>query len=143
MMKRKAAVLLAVAVALAGVAIAPAAVAGPYGRHWGEAYHFHYDAAGWRGGRWVQSWHGGRYGWWWLVGASWLLYPGPVYPYPSPDAEPVYVINDTPAAVQAVPAAPAPAQVWYYCRQPQGYYPYVPACPSGWQTVPAQPQDLH
>src|SRR5262245_13254649 len=29
----------------------------------------------------------------------------------------------------------------YYCAQPPGYYPYVPTCPSGWQAVPATPQE--
>lgn len=24
---------------------------------------------------------------------------------------------------------------WYYCDNPQGYYPQVPECPGGWQTV--------
>ncbi len=28
---------------------------------------------------------------------------------------------------------------WYYCRKSEGYYPYVRACPDGWQRVPAQP----
>ena len=26
---------------------------------------------------------------------------------------------------------------WYYCSDPAGYYPYVPQCNVGWQTVPA------
>jgi hypothetical protein len=25
---------------------------------------------------------------------------------------------------------------WYYCQNPQGYYPYVKQCPSGWTKVP-------
>ena len=33
-----------------------------------------------------------------------------------------------------------PTQVWYYCPNPQGYYPYVAQCYSGWQAVPATPQ---
>jgi hypothetical protein len=28
-------------------------------------------------------------------------------------------------------------QVWYYCSNPAGYYPYVTQCNTGWQTVPA------
>ncbi|QXE90661.1 hypothetical protein [Geomonas subterranea] len=24
---------------------------------------------------------------------------------------------------------------WYYCRKPEGYYPYVDRCPSGWMKV--------
>ena len=30
---------------------------------------------------------------------------------------------------------------WYYCTDPQGYYPYVRECPQGWmQVVPSSPQ---
>jgi hypothetical protein len=37
-------------------------------------------------------------------------------------------------------AEPDPAQYWYYCTDPQGYYPYVTDCPSGWlQVVPRGP----
>ena len=32
---------------------------------------------------------------------------------------------------------PSGAQVWYYCSDPAGYYPYVTQCNNGWQTVPA------
>ena len=32
---------------------------------------------------------------------------------------------------------PYPAQVWYYCSDPAGYYPYVTQCNTGWQAVPA------
>ena len=28
-------------------------------------------------------------------------------------------------------------QVWYYCSDPAGYYPYVTQCNAGWQAVPA------
>lgn len=40
------------------------------------------------------------------------------------------------------PYAPnaAPQQGWYYCSNPQGYYPSVPYCDSQWQFVPPQPQ---
>jgi len=31
----------------------------------------------------------------------------------------------------------SPAQYWYYCSDPAGYYPYVTECNTGWQTVPA------
>ena len=24
---------------------------------------------------------------------------------------------------------------WYYCQNPQGYYPYIRSCPGGWLTV--------
>ena len=35
-------------------------------------------------------------------------------------------------------AAPA-AAVWYFCDNPQGYYPYVKQCAGAWRTVPSQP----
>lgn len=142
-MKTQARLFLLGCLGLTALGTMPAAQAEPYGHRWAPGYHFHYDAGRWRGGHWVQGWHGGHYGWWWLVGASWLLYPSPVYPYPDPDVAPAYVIDDTmvaaaPPVQQAAPPPPAPS-VWYYCPSAQGYYPYVPACPTGWQTVPAQP----
>jgi hypothetical protein len=30
-------------------------------------------------------------------------------------------------------------QVWYYCEDPAGYYPYVRSCNGAWQEVPATP----
>ena len=24
---------------------------------------------------------------------------------------------------------------WYFCQDPEGYYPYVKQCPKGWQKV--------
>lgn len=167
-MKQKTSAIAALALALLGIGLAPAAQADPYhhggyrGGHWATGYHFrywHYDPVGWRGGRWMQTWHGGRYGWWWSVGGVWMLYSAPVYPYPDPGYAPTYVIEDDPGtmvapapASQPAPPPPAPQapaqaqqmpapqpQVWYYCNSPQGYYPYVQACPTGWQTVPATP----
>ncbi|MFL5268562.1 MAG: hypothetical protein ACJ8AH_18540 [Stellaceae bacterium] len=32
---------------------------------------------------------------------------------------------------------PYSSQIWYYCSDPAGYYPYVTQCNTGWQTVPA------
>ena len=32
-----------------------------------------------------------------------------------------------------------PANYWYYCRAPAGYYPYVNNCPNGWEQVAPQP----
>jgi hypothetical protein len=37
--------------------------------------------------------------------------------------------------------AQQPTAFWYYCNNPQGYYPDVRVCPNGWKTVPAQPPD--
>jgi len=66
-------------------------------------------------------------GWW-----------GPVYPYayPYPYYAPPVVIQQQPQEYiqQQQPAAPE-QQYWYFCPDPQGYYPYVAKCPKGWMKV--------
>lgn len=63
---------------------------------------------------------------------------------------PPYTIYSYPPII-AVPASPTtyieqgsvptptgqPATFWHYCNNPQGYYPQVKDCPSGWRAVPA------
>jgi len=73
--------------------------------------------------------------WWW--GYPYYPYYYPYYPYyPAPPAaapkEPeVYV---QPESQQEEPV------YWYFCKDPEGYYPYVKKCPKGWQrVVPSQP----
>ena len=93
----------------------------------------------WRSGSWHHGRHGGRLGWWWVVGGIWYFYPAPIYPYPDPYVPPYVVVQPAPPA--ATPAVPAPAQNWYYCEASQEYYPYVSICPAGWKAVPATPPD--
>ena len=78
-------------------------------------------------------------------------YPPPYYypPYYYPPYPPVVALPAYPNAVAVQPSAPvyvekgsdaagpsAPSSnYWYYCPNPQGYYPYVTECPSGWMTV--------
>ena len=68
-------------------------------------------------------------------------YPYPYYPYPYTYAYPPPVVYAPPVVV--APATPAyiqqPIQNWYYCDNPQGYYPNVQSCSVGWRQVPAQP----
>jgi hypothetical protein len=70
-------------------------------------------------------------------------YP-PVYTYPAPvvmvtpPAPPVY-IEQQPQQQAPIAAATQPAGYWYYCNNPQGYYPSVQNCPQGWQKVLPQP----
>jgi hypothetical protein len=91
----------------------------------------------WHGGYWAHNWHGGVYGWWWVVGPGWWYpYPAPYYPYPDYYTPPAVVMDSQPAAPVA---APAP-QVWYYCEPSKAYYPYVPTCSAPWRQVPAVPQ---
>ena len=113
------------------------------GWHGDIRYFDRHDARYWHSGGWQHGRHEGRLGWWWVVGGLWYFYPQPVYPYPDPYQPPVVVIEQSappPVQVQMPPvASPAPVQYWYYCDASKGYYPYVPACPSGWSKVPATP----
>lgn len=142
------------AAAVLGAAPIPA-FAQHYDRVWkGDIRYFeNHDLHQWRSGAWRHGSHGGRVGWWWVIGGMWYFYPQPVYPYPDPYRPPLVVVEPAPPPVvvqvappvQVVPQAPAPAaqpaaQFWYYCEAAGGYYPYVSACPSGWKTVPATPQ---
>ncbi|MGA7965091.1 MAG: hypothetical protein WCB49_04240 [Gammaproteobacteria bacterium] len=98
-----------------------------------------YDWDTWRGGHWYHGWYGQRWGWWWLAGNAWFYYPVPIYPYPNPYVPGrVTVVNTEPPAPAAPAQAPV-AQYWYHCKAPDGYYPYVPHCPSGWSKVPVTP----
>jgi len=98
----------------------------------------HYDYNAWRHGYWWRGNRGGHYGWWWYAGGYWYPYPKPIYPYPNPYIPPTVIIQPVPAPQPQQP--PPPTQVWYYCPNPQGYYPYVPQCNVPWQSVPAAPE---
>ena len=84
-------------------------------------------------------------------------YPPYYYPYAYP-YPPVVTLPAYPNVVPVQPSAPVyiekgdeaagpsaqPSSYWYYCTDPQGYYPYIKECQTGWLTVvpqaPAQPQ---
>ncbi len=104
-----------------------------HGRDFHHFSHEEYDH--WRGGRWIHDWHDGRFGWWWSVDGGWYFYPQPIYPYPD-YVPPAVVVQQQPP----VPTGLPPAQYWYYCDNPQGYYPYVASCGTPWREVPAAPQ---
>ncbi len=81
----------------------------------------------------------------WIGGPVWGPWYPPYYPYYYPPAPvvvsppPVYIDNGSAAAVPAAPPQSG-GNYWYYCRDAQGYYPYVKECPGGsWERVPAQP----
>lgn len=87
--------------------------------------------------------HGGGWGDAWilpaLIGGA-LIYnltqPQPAYVQPPPvyvQPEPTYEQGYAPSV------APTQAQYWYFCPEANGYYPYVPSCPRGWQAVPTTP----
>jgi hypothetical protein len=97
----------------------------------GDIRHFHrHDFHTWQRGHWYHAHHGGRLGWWWVIGPTWYFYPAPVYPYPNPYVPPVIVVQSAPSTE---------TQYWYYCDDPQGYYPYLNECNEEWEPVPAEP----
>lgn len=77
-----------------------------------------FDAVRWQGGQWLHVSHGGRLGWWWVVGPDWYFYDAPVYPYPDIYTPPGEGFG-----------------WWYWCDPSQEYYPYVTYCPVPWQRV--------
>jgi hypothetical protein len=60
--------------------------------------------------------------------------PTPVIVAPVPP--PVYIQQPQP-----LPSPPEASGTyyWHYCRDPEGYYPYVRKCPGGWLRVAPQP----
>lgn len=66
-------------------------------------------------------------------------YRSPFYGYPSyyqravPSAQIVYVQRE-----EIKPSQPQ-TNYWHYCRNPEGYYPYVKKCSEGWLQVAPQP----
>jgi hypothetical protein len=145
---------------LAALGTSGATVAGGGGGFHGGGGGFHGGGGSWGGGN-----HGG--GWWghgghccgggsigFYFGPGFAYgYPYPYYAYPYPYYYPGYYPNGP----MAVGPSSFPTQYveqgqtdmgggvvpqvayWYHCGKPDGYYPYVKACPSGWQRVPAQP----
>jgi len=81
-------------------------------RYWGPRY--------WGSSVWVGP------GFWW--GSPYYAYPY----YASPP-----VVQQPPVYVEPT-APPQEPQYWYYCQNPQGYYPYVQQCPNGWMKVVPQ-----
>jgi len=128
---------------LLGLALPPLAQARDW--HDGIPHIRRHDYDHWGRGHWRHDWHDGRLGWWWVVGATWYLYPTLHHPYSDDYIPPVVVQNPAPVvvvpqspAVTTAPPAPAP-QYWYYCQPSKTYYPYVKSCPSGWSRVPVTP----
>ena len=64
-----------------------------------------------------------------VVGSPW-------YPYGYYSPPPVIVQQQQPVYVEP---EQRPDEYWYYCQNPQGYYPYVKSCPGGWMKVVPQP----
>ena len=129
---------------------------GGHGFHGGHGWRGHggHGGHGWRGhgghgwrGHGGHGWHGwkghGGHGWGGVgvsigLGPYWWPYGPYTYPYvyPYTYTPPVYVQPSQQLSIQP----PSSPPVWYYCDDPQGYYPYVQQCPGGWRTVAPSPQ---
>ncbi len=104
----------------------------------------HRGGAGWHGG--TRVFIGGGFGWWGWPGWWGPGWWGPSYPYysyypsyPYYAAPPVAVQQAPTQYIQQDPSPPSAPQYWYYCQNPQGYYPYVKDCSVGWMQVVPQP----
>jgi hypothetical protein len=65
----------------------------------------------------------------------WYYAPPPAYYYP-----PAVVAPPAPTTyVERSDVVPEGTASWYFCRESNGYYPYVKQCPGGWERVPARP----
>ncbi len=102
-----------------------------------SAWADHYYHGGYHGGAHVGVVIGGPG--YWRYPDPYLYGPYP-YSYPpvvvAPAQPPVYIEQDQTPAQES---QPQPSGDWFYCRKPDGYYPYVKQCPGGWQRLAPQP----
>lgn len=78
-----------------------------------------------------------------------LWWPGFYAPYYADPYPPVIAIPAPPTVYieqsQATTYSPSAPQTtlqagyWYYCNDPEGYYPYIKQCTGGWQRVAPYP----
>jgi hypothetical protein len=107
--------------------------AGHPGVHVGT--HVRVGHVGWRGyyGGWHRHYPAWGFRFYW--GGPFVVGP-PWYPYGYYAAPPPVIQQQAPVYVQ--PQQPQ-ENYWYYCQDPQGYYPYVKTCPGGWMKVVPEP----
>jgi len=88
----------------------------------------------------VRPWYGPRFGFY-AGGPAYYPYPyGYPYAYAPPPSPDYYDDGPPPQRDYGPPPSEqAQGQSWYYCEDPQGYYPYVEDCRGEWRTVPAMP----
>jgi len=90
---------------------------------------WHHGGYGYHGG-----YHGGH-GYHSSFFISYVPYWGPSYYYPAR----VIVPTPVPTTIYVEKSEQQQPNYWYYCTDPEGYYPYVKQCPPGWmQVVPSR-----
>jgi outer membrane protein OmpA-like peptidoglycan-associated protein len=103
---------------------------GGSGGHGGFVGHGGYGGHGGVGVWFGPGWWGP--GWW---GPGWPYY----YPYNYPYYESPPVVQQPPAEYIEPPPQSEEQDYWYFCQDPEGYYPYVKKCPKGWMRVIPSP----
>jgi hypothetical protein len=125
--------LIAASLSLAAVWAAPAMAYGHY-YHGGPRVGLVIGAGF---GPWYSPYYyGGPYGYGYPYGYS--PYYAPVVV--SPPAPTTYVEQGQSAGGSSQLQPAQQGGSWYYCADPQGYYPYVQQCRNGWQRVSPTPQ---
>ena len=73
------------------------------------------------------------------IGPGWGPWWGGYYPYYS--TQPLMIVEQPNVEYYMMPAPEQNEEpaYWYYCRKPEGYYPYVKQCPDGWMKVVPTP----
>lgn len=75
------------------------------------------------------------------ISPIWEPWRGP-YPYYYSSPRVIIERPTTDYYIQPTPEQRAEPAYWYYCRKPDGYYPYVKQCPGGWmKVVPTPPSE--
>jgi hypothetical protein len=106
----------------------------------------HGRPAGWNRGHWQHDRHGGRLGWWWVVGPSWYYYQAPhSFVVIQQPAQPIMIQQAPPVAAPVAPPvammpqpAPPVSPVLYYCKATGTHYPETMTCPGGWSMMTAE-----
>lgn len=83
------------------------------------------------------GYHGGHHGHHerFFFGGSVFIGPDPWWWGPTYYAAPPVVVEQQPQTyIQAAPQ-PVEQNYWYYCTNPEGYYPYVNRCAGGWVKI--------
>jgi hypothetical protein len=90
--------------------------------------------------------HHGGHGGGGVVVDPYAYWPYTIYPYPSPYPYPDAPYSPNPPTGGGVPPPPndasndmPPGPFWYFCDQPNGYYPYVKSCGHDWTALPIAP----
>ncbi len=138
LLRAAAAILFSVALGAAGPAFAE-----PHGggSHGGGSHGGGFHRGGFRGGGFhAGGFHGGRFHGGFHHGYAhrgYGIYPGLGLGFALGAAYPWGWGYFPPAYGYYGYAQPYARQVWYYCSNPPGYYPYVGQCYAPWQAVPA------